>query len=311
MSIVGVTAAEPPWWVWAGWLVAAIVMAAVMGFRRPRRQADAPLADAPSAAEGFDVVGLPPVDRTVESTVPQSMRVVPLLAVTGLISFCVWIGVQVIYVSIRRPSSASQELVAATLPTVPAWSSADLARLSLISGMTAWGVAVTLLILGRGVREIGYGIRRLPNGLLAGAIGIFIALPMVYYALQITLWVLEKAEVHHPDQHELLQVIDHDPKAWVRTAAILSAVVAAPLFEELLFRGCIQGGLRRVTQSPWIGILVASGLFMSLHAAWTMPPLFVFSVLLGLTYERTRNLWATTCMHAMFNAFSIIFSGMS
>ena len=310
MSIVGVTAGEPPWWVWAGWLVAAIVMAAVMGFRRPRRQGISLSGDALPAGEGFDVVGLPPVDRTVESTVPQSMRVVPLLAVTGLISFCVWIGVQLVYASVRRPS-ASQELVAATLPTVATWSSADLARLSLISGMTAWGVAITLLILGRGVREIGYGIRRLPNGLLAGAIGIFIALPMVYYALQITLWALQKLQVHHPDQHELLQVIDHDPKAWVRVAAILSAVVAAPLFEELLFRGCIQGGLRRATRSPWIGILVASALFALLHAAWTMPPLFVFSVLLGLTYERTQNLWATTCMHAMFNAFSIIFSGMS
>ena len=89
-----------------------------------------------------------------------------------------------------------------------------------------------------------------------------------------------------------------------------TAIVAAPLFEELLFRGLIQNGVTRLTRQPWFGILVASILFAIIHPWWTIPPIFVLSVLLGYVYHRTQNLWAATLMHALFNAFAMATSTM-
>lgn len=293
MSIAGVSTAEPPWWVWAIWLVAAVVMALVFGLRSKRADAAAPSERAKRAEDRAE------------------RRLVPLLAVAAMVSFCVWIGTQLAYVSVRRAAVATTTQPSPDLPPLHAWPAEDLAQLALFAGLAGWAAAFGLLLYGRGIKDIGYGLRRIPNGLLAGAIGVFIALPLVYYVLQLTEWLLQKFKIEHPQQHELLTVIKNDPTDWVRTMAVLSAVVAAPLFEEILFRGCVQGGLRRATRSPAAGILIASTLFVSLHAAWTIPPLFVFSVLLGITYERTRNLWATTVMHALFNTFSIVVSGMN
>ncbi|MGC4032860.1 MAG: CPBP family intramembrane metalloprotease [Tepidisphaeraceae bacterium] len=168
-----------------------------------------------------------------------------------------------------------------------------------------------LVVYGGGMNAVGMTWRRLPTGALAGAIGIFVALPIVFFALQGTLYLWSALHFEHPAKHELLEAIDADPRRWVKIAAVVSAAVVAPFFEELLFRGCVQNGLRRATGNPWLAIAVASILFASIHAKWTIPPIFVFSVLLGIVYERTRNLWATTIMHALFNAFSLMNSGMN
>lgn len=282
MSITAVSGTQPPLWVWAVWLVAAIAVG-VIGLLRPKR---------PVASDADCVVPTGP---------PQGARFVPLLAVTGLISFCAWVATQLIYVSVRQPMAAG---------AIATWSPADLAWLSLGSALVGWAVGFGLLCYGGGVRAVGYGIRRVPGGLLAGAIGIFVALPIVFFCLKATLAIFERLRVQHPAKHELLQVMEGDSGQFVRVMAVVAATMAAPLFEEMLFRGCVQGGLRRVTGSPWISIGVASLMFAAIHPPWTIPPIFVFSILLGLVYERTRNLWATTVMHALFNGFAIFTSGM-
>ena len=303
MSIVCAGAAEPPLWVWTVWLVAAIAVG-VVGLLRPRRNGTiepnfAELAASPSPVTSPPANGADAEDAAASR---RDLQRVPLLAVTALISFCAWVGTQLVYVSIRQPAAAE---------AVRAWSSADLARLSLLSFVVGWVIGFGLLVYGRGVQAIGFGWRRAPSGLLAGAIGIFVALPVVFFCLQATLTVLGWLMIEHPQKHELLVVLEGSAGRSVQVMAIVSAVFAAPLFEEMLFRGCVQGGLRRATGSRWVAILVASLLFAVIHPPWTIPPIFAFSVLLGLVYDRTRNLWATTTMHALFNAFAIFNNGMN
>jgi membrane protease YdiL (CAAX protease family) len=84
------------------------------------------------------------------------------------------------------------------------------------------------------------------------------------------------------------------------------AVVLAPLFEELLFRGLLYRSL-----GPFLGRLPAAGLTAALFA-WTHGSLSVFPGLvvlgLGLTvaYELTGSLATPILMHAGFNLRSLL-----
>jgi membrane protease YdiL (CAAX protease family) len=82
-------------------------------------------------------------------------------------------------------------------------------------------------------------------------------------------------------------------------------VIAAPVLEEVLYRGLLQDAIRRATGRPWISITVTSLVFMMMHASiadWhALPPLFVLSLGLGWAYERTGRLATPIIMHAGFN----------
>lgn len=307
MSIVAVNDGGPPTWVWAVWLAASVVMAVLFAWRRPRMAtttvapASRPAAsDPPTPADG------PTLPYEPKPPAAENTQVVPLLALTGLAVFCVWVGFQILWVVVRNPAHAGG-VAPTTGPAV--WPPADRVALGFLANLLAYGVGVGLLIWGGGISAVGYGLRRIPNGLLGGVIGLFIALPVVYFSLQATELALDRLGIDHTKKHDLLRMLADEPGAFVRIAAVLTAVLAAPLFEELLFRGCIQGGLRRATGSPLVGIVVTSTLFASIHLAWTIPPIFVLSLLFGVVYERTRNLWAVTIMHALFNAFSVLTTG--
>lgn len=72
----------------------------------------------------------------------------------------------------------------------------------------------------------------------------------------------------------------------------------APVFEELLFRGVLLGGLLK-RYSPIIAIGTSSILFAVLHPGLTGP--FVFGLFVGWVYYRTRNLWYGMIMHSFGN----------
>jgi len=84
---------------------------------------------------------------------------------------------------------------------------------------------------------------------------------------------------------------------------ILSAVVLAPLAEELFFRGLLQSLLRNF-MSPWAAIVISSFLFALMHFAVirSVPPLLLFGLVLGYTYEHRGRLLAPIAIHALFNA---------
>jgi membrane protease YdiL (CAAX protease family) len=61
---------------------------------------------------------------------------------------------------------------------------------------------------------------------------------------------------------------------------------------------------RAATREAWIAIVLTSLAFAIVHDLWTWPPIFVLSLGLGWVYERTRNLWVPTVIHALFNGLS-------
>ena len=93
---------------------------------------------------------------------------------------------------------------------------------------------------------------------------------------------------------------------------LVSLVVWQPVVEELLFRGLLQGALRRTRfgLSAWMGFsvanLVTSVAFVLLHLArHTLPwavAVFFPSLLFGLFRDRADSTWPAICLHVAFNA---------
>lgn len=85
----------------------------------------------------------------------------------------------------------------------------------------------------------------------------------------------------------------------------ISAVLIAPVAEELLFRVYVQGVLVELTR-PAVGILFA-GLFFGLaHGKLgVFPLLFVFGILLGMLYHFTRSVWPPVICHLLFNLINV------
>jgi len=79
------------------------------------------------------------------------------------------------------------------------------------------------------------------------------------------------------------------------------ALIAAPLFEEFIFRGLIFGGLRR-SFGLWPATLASAALFAIVHPAVSIIPVFVLGACAALAYERSRSLLAPMIVHAVYNA---------
>jgi len=87
---------------------------------------------------------------------------------------------------------------------------------------------------------------------------------------------------------------------------IVLACVAAPLAEELIFRGYIYGAVKRFT-SPVFAAVVSGALFAAAHGnLGALIPLWSLAILLVISYEWTKCLWVPIGIHAFFNAMMII-----
>jgi len=90
---------------------------------------------------------------------------------------------------------------------------------------------------------------------------------------------------------------DQLDQIWI---AIL-AVVAAPIFEEFIFRGLIFGGLRR-TLGMTASVVASAAIFALVHPPFSVIPVFGLGLATALVYERTRMLIGPIAAHAVYNA---------
>jgi membrane protease YdiL (CAAX protease family) len=93
--------------------------------------------------------------------------------------------------------------------------------------------------------------------------------------------------------------------------ALFTILIAAPVIEEFLFRGCLQTFFKRYF--PIKGAIAMSALCFSLfHYAPSqgignvslVASLFVFALFLGFIYERQASLFASIGLHMTFNTVS-------
>ena len=150
-----------------------------------------------------------------------------------------------------------------------------------------------------GESSVGVALRRLgvrrfqPSALkwMLAAIGAYIVFAALYAGV-----------FGSPHQEDIAESFGPVP------VQILLIVIAAPISEEVCFRGMLFGGLR--TRMPRIAAALVSGLiFGALHALTgvsAVPPLIFFGFLLALLYERTGSIVPGILLHMLNNSIALI-----
>ncbi len=166
---------------------------------------------------------------------------------------------------------------------------------------TALGfLLVPILIATRwGESSVGVALRRLgvrgfrPSALkwMLAAIGTYLLFAALYAGI-----------FGSPHQEDIAESFGALP------VQILLIVIAAPVSEEVCFRGLVFGGLR--TRLPRLAAALLSGLiFGGLHAltgVTAVPPLIFFGFVLALLYERTGSIVPGILLHMLNNSVALI-----
>lgn len=88
---------------------------------------------------------------------------------------------------------------------------------------------------------------------------------------------------------------------------VLGVALLAPLLEEVLFRGAIQGALMRFFGRPWPAIILSALLFGIIHMN---PVQVVYAALLGIVlgwiYYRTGSLLSVIVGHILNNSLAVV-----
>lgn len=105
------------------------------------------------------------------------------------------------------------------------------------------------------------------------------------------------------DTVKLLQESSDPGMIWLMTFA---AVIAAPVCEEIVFRGYLYGASKRFA-GPWVAGLCSALVFGAAHGSLAaLLPLFLFGCVLAFLYEKTGSIWAPMSVHLCFNAATVL-----
>ncbi|MGB3024104.1 MAG: type II CAAX endopeptidase family protein [Candidatus Saccharimonadales bacterium] len=94
-----------------------------------------------------------------------------------------------------------------------------------------------------------------------------------------------------------------------KISAFVVVVIAAPIVEEIVFRGYLQGSLRRF-MPWWLGGVITSVAFGVVHGQWNVGiDVFILSMVACYLRERTGAIWAGIGLHMIKNsiAYYILF----
>lgn len=171
----------------------------------------------------------------------------------------------------------------------------------------AWaGLLVLLLAARRGVSLRDLGLRTPPawGWVMLAVVSAYGALTAYYLALflveSLTGWDLAG-----------LRQGNGIPEGIARTPLILvvmglALVAAAPLGEELFFRGLFYRGLAGLTR-PWIGLVVSGVAFSLVHVNLGVAlPFAVIGMVFAAVYRASGSLWTSIAAHAIVNGMGFV-----
>jgi uncharacterized protein len=216
-----------------------------------------------------------------------------------------------------RPAEAILAIVAvfvlAGLLSVPIFLAVRSEATELLFGAVSFGVALfavpvlwVRLLHHQPLSALGLSSRRPSRDLLAGAgaglalflITVIVVAPAVY-AL-ITLFTGDR--VTPPSQ----PILPDSPSGGQIALGAVAAIVAAPVAEEVFFRGFLFGALRRRFRFRTAGA-ISGAVFGVFHVIPLLIPLMIFvGVGLAYIYERRGSLFASIAAHSTFNVIGYV-----
>jgi len=175
-----------------------------------------------------------------------------------------------------------------------------LAIASLATAVICSGLIFLFVMIRRGITVSDYLGLKLPRAL---EVLKWLGVAVVLWALCDTASLLLKRDV----------VPDFMIKAYISAGNLplfwLGIVVAAPLFEELFFRGFLFAGWSASRLGPISTILLTAVLWASIHQQYDAYDIFVIGltgVLLGLARFKTGSLYTPILMHCLQNFIATV-----
>ena len=103
-----------------------------------------------------------------------------------------------------------------------------------------------------------------------------------------------------------VKLLNETPDPIIFALMAVTAVLVAPVCEEILFRGYLYGAAKRFA-GPWVAGIGSALIFAAAHGSlMPLPPLFILGFLLVLAYEWTGSLWAPIGIHLCFNGATVL-----
>lgn len=169
--------------------------------------------------------------------------------------------------------------------------------------LETWAGAIVIgLAWRRGISMRGLGFRApstrslIPLA-LAGAYASIIGYTLAIMAIE---WATGADLAFLREGNRIPEDLPRTPLIW--TAMGLAVVVAAPLGEELFFRGLVYRGLAGIG-GPALGIIVSGLAFAAMHATLSVVvPFALIGMIFAWAYRASGSLWTIVAAHAIFNS---------
>ncbi|MGE5248829.1 MAG: lysostaphin resistance A-like protein [Bacteroidota bacterium] len=142
-----------------------------------------------------------------------------------------------------------------------------------------------------GFRRFGW------NGLAIGCGVLLLAYPLVVIHNMILVWA--GVETQGDSLTQLYEMLG------TPALFIISAVLVAPVTEEIFFRGFLFPGLRQ--RYGWIkAMLISSAIFAGFHLQpAALIPTFILGCVLAVIYQQSRSIWPGIIVHFLVNGLAL------
>lgn len=206
-------------------------------------------------------------------------------------------------------SVAGQAVLGAVSPESGSATTAPIGAV-VAAAVALWSTLVAGLVWvsrtrGTGSLTTDYGLRFAPIDLLGIPIGVacqLLLLRLVYWPLR-SIWPATFDE--NRVEQSARDLFDRAHGAWM-IALVLMVTVGAPLVEELVYRGLLQGSIARRLPG-WVAVVTVAAWFALIHfRPVEYPGLFAFGLVLGASALLTRRLGLGVMAHCAFNATAVV-----
>lgn len=218
---------------------------------------------------------------------------VPRLAVAlsiGLLAIAIW-SVSVMALAPQKGAPSLEEIQTAVQATL-----GEGIIVCVVLWMALWGGTRSRTDLIR----LGFRTDNIPGQLKDGGLGLVAAVLPVGVILLLTA-PLRTDDVEHP----FLRLLKEIPWGEGMLLIILTAVVIAPLKEELMFRVILQSWLEEYCPL-WLAVLLSSTIFAAVHGFPDSLALIPLALVLGYWFQRRRSYLTIVTIHGLFNAYNLV-----
>ncbi|GJQ59874.1 MAG: CAAX amino protease [Candidatus Scalindua sp.] len=156
------------------------------------------------------------------------------------------------------------------------------------------------------LRSVGLTIDNWKTDVWLGLKHYIVILPVIIFVSYAVNFISELFGIS-PDNQEIITKLLQEESVPVLVFMVFFGTLAAPIVEEILFRGFLQPVIR-----PTVGktktIIISGGLFALVHLnAHVFFQIFILGLLLAYLFELTKSLIAPMTVHLLHNSITFVF----